>query len=199
MSLTFDHATHTYRFEGRVVPSVTQCLKVANILDYRHIPQDVLQRAAIRGTAVHKACELWDLDKLDESTLDAEIGAYLEGWKAFIRETGWANARIEQRVYQAKYRYAGTFDRTGILGGGLVCLDIKTGILLDGHRNQLAAYTMTQPMPRRYRRIALQLTKEGRYKIAEFKIGDLMGDFNKFLGALAETQKQLNQQEGQAA
>lgn len=196
--LTFDAASHTYRWNGVIVPSVTQCLKTAGVIDYSMIPQDILQRAAIRGTAVHKACELWDLDTLDESTLDAEIGGYLEGWKAFIRDTGWSNARIEHRVYQPQHKYAGTFDRTGLLQGGLVCLDIKTGILLDGHRNQLAAYTMTQPMPRRYRRIALQLTKEGRYKIAEFKIGDLMGDFNKFLWALSETRQQLKQ-EGQAA
>jgi hypothetical protein len=199
VSLTFDATTHTYRFEGRVIPSVTQCLKTAGVIDYSMIPQDVLQRAAIRGTAVHKACELWDLDTLDESSLDAEVGAYLEGYKAFLRDTGFQPARIEERIFHPQYRYAGTLDRTGTLKGQLVLVDFKTGIMLDGHRAQLAAYSMALPMPRRYRRFGLQLTSEGGYKIHEFPIRDLALDFNVFLGALAVTKQQLKQQEGQAA
>lgn len=199
MSLTFDHATHTYRWHGRIVPSVTQCLKTAGIISYEMIPQDILQRAAIRGTAVHRACELHDLDTLDESTLDAEVGAYLEGYKAFLRDTGFQPARIEQRIFHEQHCYAGTLDRTGTIHGHLVVVDFKTGILLDGHRAQLAAYTMALPMPRRYRRFGLQLTSEGQYKVHEFPIRDLALDFNTFLGALAVTKQQLNQQEGQAA
>jgi hypothetical protein len=200
LNLTFDAATHTYRFEGKVIPSVTQCLKTAGIIDYSMIPQDILRRAAARGTAVHRACELYDLDTLDESTLDAEVGGYLEGYKKFLRDTRFQPSRIEQRCYHEKFRYAGTLDRTGILKGQLVLLDFKTGIVLEGHRAQLAAYTMTFPMPRRYRRIGLQLKGEGDYKIHEFPIRDLALDFNTFLGALHHTQKQLNTtQEGQAA
>lgn len=198
MSLTFDHSTHTYRWHGRIVPSVTQALKAGGVIDYSMIPQDVLQRAAIRGTAVHRACELLDLDTLDESTIDAEIGAYLEGYKAFLRDTGFQPARIEQRVFHPQYIYAGTLDRTGTINGHLVVLDFKTGIMLDGHRAQLAAYTMALPMPRRYRRFGLQLTSEGSYRIHEFPIRDLALDFNVFLGALHLTHQQLKQ-EGQAA
>ncbi len=197
--LSFDASTHTYRWKDVIVPSVTQSLKVAKVIDYSMIPQDVLQRAAIRGTAVHRACELFDLDTLDESTLDAEIGAYLEGYKAFLRDTGFQPARIEQRIFHSDYLYAGTLDRTGTINGQFVVVDFKTGIMLDGHRAQLAAYTMALPMPRRYRRFGLQLTSEGSYKIHEFPIRDLAMDFNVFLGALAVTKQQLNQQEGQAA
>lgn len=200
MSLTFDHASHTYRFNGDIVPSVTQCLKTGGVIDYSMIPQEVLQRAAIRGTAVHKACELFDLDTLDESTLDAEVGAYLKGYKAFLRDTGFQPARIEERIFHPQYKYAGTLDRTGTLKGQLALVDFKTGIMLDGHRAQLAAYAMALPMPRRYRRFGLQLTSEGTYKIHEFPIRDLSLDFNVFLGALAITKQQLKQQqEGLAA
>lgn len=199
MSLTFDAATHTYRFNGVVVPSVTQALKAAGIIDYSMIPQDILRFAAQRGTAVHRACELYDLDTLDESTLDLEVGAYLKGYKAFLRDTGFQPARIEQRVYHPQHKYAGTLDRTGSLGGQLALVDFKTGVMLDGHRAQLAAYAMALPMPRRYRRFGLQLKADGSYKIHEFPMRDLALNFNVFLGALAVTKQQLKQQQEQAA
>jgi len=195
MSLIFDAATHTYSFDGRIIPSVTQCLQAAGIIDFSMIPQVVLQRAAQRGTAVHRACELHDLGTLDDSTVDVEVGAYLDGYKCFLRDTGFQPARIEQRIYHATYQYAGTLDRTGTLKGQLALIDFKTGIMLDGHRAQLAAYTMALPMPRRYRRFGLQLTGEGGYKIHEFPIRDLALDFNIFLGALAVTKQQLTKQE----
>jgi hypothetical protein len=199
MSLTFESATHTYRWNGVIVPSVTQCLKTAGVIDYSMIPQDILQRAAIRGTAVHRACELFDLDTLDESTLDAEIGAYLEGYKAFLRDTGFQPARVERRIYHPEHQYAGTLDRTGSINGQFAVVDIKTGIMLDGHRAQLAAYTMALPMPRRYRRFGLQLTGDGGYRVHEFPMRDLTMDFNIFLGALRLTQQQFNQEKGNAA
>lgn len=200
MSLTFSAADHTYRWNGDIVPSVTQCLKAAGVIDYSMIPQDVLQRASIRGTAVHLACQYFDEDRLDETTLDPEIANYLEGYKAFLLDTGFQPARIEERVYHPLHRYAGTLDRTGTLNGQLVLVDFKTGIMLEGHRAQLAAYAMALPMPRRYRRFGLQLTGERSYKIHEFPIRDLARDFNVFLGALAVTKQQMKaEQEGKAA
>lgn len=198
--LTFEPLGHIYRWDGVIKPSVTTALKIGGIIDYSHIPQSVLQVAAVRGTAVHLATQLFDEDRLNESTLDALIGGYLEGWKAFLRDTGFQPGRIEERIYNTTYGYAGTFDRVGLFGSQIACVDIKSGILLDGHRNQLAAYTMAMPMPRRYRRMAVQLTKDGRYRMAEYPTVDLSGDFNKFLGALAKTKQQLKQQqEGLAA
>lgn len=200
MSLTFEPIEHRYTWNGIVVPSVTQALKAANILDYRHIPQDILQRAAIRGTAAHKACELWDLETLNEETLDEEIRPYLEAYKRFTVETGWIPGRIEERHFNRTYTYAGTFDRIGLLNGALVCLDFKTGMVMDGHRAQLAAYCMMMPQPRRFQRIALQLKSDATYKVHPFPIRDLSLDFNKFLGALSDWRK-LNPSnpKGQAA
>ncbi len=188
--LTLDKATHTYTINGCVIPSVTQILQAKGLGDFSMVDPSVLAYAAERGTAVHLAAQYLDEDRLDESKLDAEVGGYLDGYKRFLRDARFTPGRIEARVYSAQYKYAGTFDRNGILGQSLCCLDIKTGALTDAHRPQLAAYTMAMVMPRRFRRIALQLTRKGEYRIHEFSIGDLPRDFGIFLDALQEWRRQ---------
>ena len=49
--------THTYLYDGVVVPSVTQLLQKKFGSKYDGIPKNVLERAAERGTALHKAIE----------------------------------------------------------------------------------------------------------------------------------------------
>ena len=55
--LEYIDETHTYLYDGEVLPSITQLLKVKFGSKYDGIPKDVLQRAAEQGTAVHKAIE----------------------------------------------------------------------------------------------------------------------------------------------
>ena len=49
--------THTYLYDGIVLPSITQLLKVKFGGKYDGIPKATLERAAELGTAVHKAIE----------------------------------------------------------------------------------------------------------------------------------------------
>lgn len=195
MSLTFDSATHTYRFEERVVPSVTQVLKASGIIDYSMIPQDVLQHKAALGTAVHKACELFDLDDLDESSLTEEVSLYLESYKRWLDHTGFQSASIERRVYHSSYQFAGTLDRTGIFPDGRRGLvDFKTGIILPGHKIQLAAYTMTQKDPFGFSRFTLQLQSDGSIAKEQGHHADtLIEHFDVFLSALNITNFKLNE------
>ncbi len=183
--LTFYAPDHTYRFAGELVPSVTQVLKSAGIVDYSQIPQDVLLNAARRGTAVHRALEFFDRDELDEDSLSAELRPYLEAYRSFLADSGFQPGHVENRVYHPLHRYAGTLDRLGVLNGEAVVLDFKTGIVLPGHAIQLAAYNCCLPAPRRFRRFALQLTGEAKYKLIEFKASEFQRDFEVFLAALA--------------
>jgi len=131
-------AGHRYLVDGREVPSVTQVLEP--LYDWSGIPSAVLQEAAARGTAVHKACELHDLEVLDESSLDADIAAYLDGWKRFLADTHFRIERVEARVHSPTYDYAGTTDRTGRLGRNSTVLDIKSGVMTPVTGPQTAAY-----------------------------------------------------------
>ena len=59
--LTFDEATHTYRWDGVVVHFVTQV--IAPVVDYSAVPREVLAKKAEFGKAVHlSANTLWKGD-----------------------------------------------------------------------------------------------------------------------------------------
>ena len=67
-TLEFDAETHTYIFEGLILPSITQILKVRFGNKYDGIRADVLERAADRGTAIHKAIENFVTEGLDDKS-----------------------------------------------------------------------------------------------------------------------------------
>ncbi|AVJ48886.1 hypothetical protein [Lactobacillus phage PMBT4] len=62
--------THTYIYGGVILPSVTQIIKTKFGHKYDGVPSFVLQRASIKGTAVHSAieryCKLGDESELPE-------------------------------------------------------------------------------------------------------------------------------------
>ena len=56
-TLEYFDDTHTYLYDGLMLPSVTQILGVKYKNDYASVPPTVLDNASKRGTAVHKAIE----------------------------------------------------------------------------------------------------------------------------------------------
>lgn len=55
--LEYIDETHTYLYDGVILPSITQILKVKFGSKYDGIPRATLERAAEQGSAVHKAIE----------------------------------------------------------------------------------------------------------------------------------------------
>lgn len=159
--LTFDEATHTYRFGGNVVPGVTSVL--APLTNFDRVPPHVLAAAADFGKAVHRACELDDLGELDESTLDPALAPYLQAWRQFSADHEVQWLQIEQPTYNATMRYAGTPDRVGNVNGKATVVDIKsTAQLYPSVGPQLAAYAQALQLPYADR-LAVQLKSDGTY------------------------------------
>ena len=73
--LEYIDETHTYLYDGIVLPSITQLLKCKFGSKYDGIPKATLDRAAELGTAVHKAIE--DYERQDIETDLPE----LRNWK----------------------------------------------------------------------------------------------------------------------
>lgn len=162
--LSFDPEMHRFQLDGRPVPSVTQVLKGAGLIDDRWFSE----YTANRGQQVHLACQLYDENDLDEETLDPVLAGYLEGWKRFRAETGVEITLIERHVYSVCLQYAGILDRCGFINEESTIIDIKSGAVPWWVGAQMSAYQNTlDPPPKN--RLAVQLTPEGKYNLHWFK------------------------------
>lgn len=180
--LTFDEAGHEYRWNGIVVPSVTQILEP--LIDYSMVSKEVLERGQLLGTAVHRMTELHDLDDLDEEALDAEMVPYLDAWKKFRTDTGFVPMTVEKKLYHPALGYSGTSDRTGIVKGHCAVIDIKKmltmgpviGLQLAGYQalHNLDGANITA-------RYALGLRADGTYRLQAYSDST---DFAVFLSLL---------------
>lgn len=111
MSLTFDADTHTYRYKGERVPSVTQALSVVTDEYLRKIPPERLERKRQIGSAVHKAIELDLRGELDPDTIAPVWAAYFAAWTQFRDLLAPEDiGPCEVPRYSHGWRYAGTPD-----------------------------------------------------------------------------------------
>lgn len=104
--------------QGKPIPSVTQIINAFMPMD-ENIPLDVLQKAADRGTRVHKITELMDKDEYYE--LDVDIIGYIEAYASIDRPdyTGIETSFIAE--YNG-LKYCGQIDRET----SAFVIDIKT-------------------------------------------------------------------------
>ena len=139
--LKFDKGNHAYTYDGQPVPSVTQVLQDCRLIDFTMVPEAALTDAAAFGTAVHLACDYFDLGQLDGESLNADVNKCLTQWIKFLADFKVEIIESEGQIYSSRYRYAGTFDRVVKINGRITLLDIKTGIKQKAHGVQTAAYS----------------------------------------------------------
>lgn len=177
--LTFDKLTHAYRWNGQIVPSVTQVIGSAGLSKFHAYMGDWY---IDRGTALHEAAQLWDQDDLDEDSVDPEIAGHLDAYKAFrefAKGDGLEIVEIEQPGYHVR-GYAGTPDRVILWHGKRGVLDLKTGSPAPWHALQNAAYLAL--VPEATERMSLYLQDDGRFTLTYH---DDRTDFGVFASALA--------------
>ena len=180
-----ENGSHVYLFGERQVPGLTSVLEEMGFSDFGRIPKDVLERKARLGTAVHKACELWDKGELDEASVHPAVRPYLDAYLEFrskvdvrtrFNEKGWD--RIEEACHviygvmgggsQLPFEFACTCDRKGILQGDdhLGVLEIKcTAKAERAHELQTAAQADTIEAYKEHPRYCLYLKPDGKYKL----------------------------------
>ena len=178
--LAFDEATHTYRWRGVVVPSVTQVLRP--LIDLSGIPPAVLEAKRDLGTRVHAACQFDAEGDLDEATVEDDVAPYLEAWRRFLAESDAVVMASERRVFHPLYRYAGTLDLELVIARMPWIVDIKTSLATPLSTGpQTAAYLAARNGAANMRRAALRLRPDSTYRFDQLQDAD---DWSVFLACL---------------
>lgn len=200
----FDEATHRYTrsADGLVVPSATQVLTRVGLASYDQIKADVLERASVRGTAVHQITEFLDTEfagvpesEIDLTPVSPEYLPYVQAWLKFKRECDVRIIGVEQQFLADLngMPFGMKYDVLGEVNGRAAVLEKKTCSSESSHWGiQLAAYDLGVgqcPTQLRRDRYAVQLRKDGNYRLWPYKDE---GDYNAFSWALALCWWQLN-------
>jgi len=156
-SITFDEASHIYKVEGRIVPSVTQIIEAVRP-NHRWYPAG----AAERGSNVHLALRYLDEGRLAECP--AELHGYLEAYELFKKQNDWMPLETERIVFSEEYGYIGRVDKIGLFRDLQAVVDFKSGVPDASHKVQAAAYGMAAGIANRF---VLYLTARGSYKMAD--------------------------------
>lgn len=67
--LEYIDETHTYIFDGVILPSITQILKIKFGNKYNGVLTEVLKRASEKGTRVHEAIENYEKKGIDNTSI----------------------------------------------------------------------------------------------------------------------------------
>ena len=170
---------HRYTVDGEEVPSVSELTRFISREVYTGVIQTAMDRAADRGTRIHKATEA--LDKFGSVEIEDELVPYLKAYLNFLRERRPEWQKIEWTVNNGTL-YAGTLDRYGRLDGKRSIIDIKSAANIS--RPHKVLYTAAQNL---YRLAIepenpvealciLQLKADGSYKLINLEIQDSLAE-----------------------
>lgn len=189
--LTLDEASHTYTWDSKPVPSVTQILGASGLVDYSMIPPAALEKARQEGKATHRLVELDCAGTLDVAGLPEWMKPVYKAWREFKDTSGFVPILSEHQGYNNKLHYAGTLDllcNLPYLKGweGNILIDVKRSLYAGPVIGlQLSAYEMIlasdKAMPKVDRRGALRLNKDGKFRIEPY---DDRSDAAMFLSLL---------------
>lgn len=144
--MQFDEKNHVYTKNNQNYTSVTTLLKQYGLsANYAGIPADVLQKAAARGTATHKAFENYIKSNGSIIPQAPDFGSIeVPQLQAYVinRSIDLTQSQSEQIVYDDTYCIAGTLDWTYYDNNEKILADFKTtsSIHTDAVSWQLSIY-----------------------------------------------------------
>ena len=183
MSELVYNSAHHYYHDGQLWPHVTQVLRGLGLDGMDGVPKYNLEAGAIRGKAVHRACQLLDEGRgFAWPSIEAErmFGGYVETYRQFKADFDYQPIAAEEPVHDHTYCYAGTLDMRGTvarqkmppriitlivrekepIGRIEVVGDRKTGVPQRSTALQLAAYARCVGVKLR---MEVSLNEDGSY------------------------------------
>lgn len=127
-TLEYIDSSHTYIYDGVILPSVTQSLKTRFGGKYDGIPAETMKRASERGTRVHKAIENYCITEKDDGSDELRNYKFLEKYYKF--------KAVKNELPVVLFKdgapvCAGRLDLVLKIGNDYAVADIKTTSTLD--------------------------------------------------------------------
>lgn len=173
--LEFDEASHTYRLDGLIVPSVSAIMEPLSRAKYSGISERTLGRAADKGTAVHNCIENWI--KFGIEDIPPEHMGYFQAFKDWWNEFRPVVVGSEIRVCHPLMRYGGTIDLVAYIADELTLVDYKSTYVISdmtcGVQLEAYAQALGSMGVKVQRKKILHLKKDGCYDIREYPAADV--------------------------
>lgn len=122
-TLEYFDETHTYLYDGLMLPSVSRILETKFKGEYKNVPPAVLNNAAQRGTAVHKAIENYNNSGYDDGS------EAVKNFKFLQKQYGFEvlDSELPLVIFKDDFPIAcGRLDMTMLIDGKTGIADIKT-------------------------------------------------------------------------
>jgi hypothetical protein len=169
----YDAGTHTYRIDGRVVPSVTQVLR--DVLPSWQASEWHLQR----GRAVHACCAMIARGQSFEH--DPQIDGQVAAARLWFAQVAPEIIVVERPMFSRRYQFAGTPDLVARIGSHVCVTDFKAH-LTPSVRYQTGAYGLLYSehagCPAPAWGVGVELHEDGSYRMSErYPIGQAGREF----------------------
>lgn len=182
-----------YVVAGERVPSVTEVLDVAGLVDYRDVPRQALDLAAARGQEVHHWIEVLD-EGGEVSAVEPSVLGRLRAYQTFRDAEVFRREWSERTIVSQLYHFAGRPDLFGRIGGASLpaVIDVKPpGPVQPWWPVQVAGYAIAIESALGIPYVlgfVLELGNDGRFKLRPRITRD---DRHDFLAALRVAQFRL--------
>lgn len=112
--VAYNEEGHLYSAGSFLLPSVTHILQSEGFIDDTWFNDYVRDR----GSNIHLACHLDDINDLDEDTVGKVERPYLDAYRKFKRESGFVVEESEVPKANIELMFAGTPDKIGHFPNG---------------------------------------------------------------------------------
>lgn len=165
--LEFIESTHTYLYDGVIVPSVTQLINYIYPNKFDGVPKDTLLAKSKFGTNIHNAIECYE--KGEEFKLSSMERVVFEQYLR-VKEREQIEVVEQERMIHYEDRFAGRLDMIANVRGVRSLVDVKTTAKIDYDSLswQLAFYELgcDEKFEKHY---VLWLPKKGMGRLVEIK------------------------------
>jgi hypothetical protein len=171
MTFRYDDSDHSYWLDGQQVPSITQMIERAGLVDSTWLTQASRER----GTAVHALTASYDLGAIERpASCSSPYKGYL---LAHVKAVGIMRPEfvaVEEPRLHSRYRFGGRPDRAMLYNGLAGVLEIKTAEPSKAHECQTALQAILESerfeLPAEaLGRFCLYLKPDGRFRLEEHR------------------------------